>query len=491
MITKINELLNNKKISCVELINKFLNEIEKRDGSLNSYITVTKELAIESAKKVDLKIANGEKLNPLEGIPITLKDVISTKGIETTCASEMLKGYVPTYDAFVWNVLKEQGCVLLGKTNLDEFAMGSSCETSFFKGSKNPHDESCSPGGSSGGGAAAVAAGLAVCALGSDTGGSIRQPSSFCGVVGVKPTYGAVSRFGLIPLASSLDQIGPITSHVKDSAIIFDAIAIKDPMDATCVGKKEATVPHLEDSLKGVKIGIAKQFFNFVKPEVEKSVKEAMKIYEKLGVNFVEIELPSIEHALQVYYIITCSEASSNLGRFDGIRFGNRASEYADVNDLIVKTRTKNFGEEVKRRILLGTYFLSSDRHGIYYEKALKVRKIISHEFNEAFKKCDAIISPTSPTVAFKSGLKNVNPVEAYQADICTVPVNIAGLPAISIPCGFNSEKLPIGLQLIGPKFSESRLFNLGYMFEKETGGCYAKKVGGVELEWVMKQLLV
>ena len=477
MILEFNRLLKEKKISSKELTKKYLNAIKDVDDELNSYVTVEEEFALNSADVVDEKIKNNEEISPLEGIPFTLKDNISTKGIKTTCCSKILENYVPIYDAFVWERLKENNAVLLGKANMDEFAMGSTCETSYFKGAKNPHNTKCVAGGSSGGVTAAVGAGIAAYGLGSDTGGSIRQPSSFCGVVGLKPTYGAVSRFGLIAFASSLDQIGPITTSAQDAALVYDEIALKDSKDTTSTGLKEKTFPHLNDEISGVKIGIAKEFFGYVDEEVKAKVDEAIKTYEKLGAKIVEISLPSLDFSLVVYYIIASAEASSNLGRYDGIRYGIRANSYGSIHEMICKTRSEGFGREVKRRILLGTYVLSSGFYDAYYKKANLVRGKIMREFKDAFKNCDVILTPTSPTTAFEAGYSKKDPVLNYMADICTVPVNIAGIPAISFPCGISGSNLPIGLHLIGPHFSEAKLLNMANIFEKETNRCYFKKV--------------
>ena len=477
MICEFHELLKNKKISCFELTKKFIDAIKEEDKSLNSYVLVDEENAFKTAKFVDLKIAKGEEIDILEGIPFTLKDNISTKGVETTCCSKILKGYVPIYDAFVWEELKKKNAVLLGKTNMDEFAMGSTCETSCYNGAKNPHNKEYVSGGSSGGVASAVGAGLAVYGLGSDTGGSIRQPASFCGMVGLKPTYGAVSRYGLIAFASSLDQIGPITTSVKDAAIVFDAISKKDLKDSTSKGAKEETVSCLEDSVSSLKIGVIKEFFSYVNDDVLKSVEEALKVYEKMGAKIVELSLPVVDYALMVYYIIACAEASSNLGRYDGIRYGTRASSYKNIHDMICKTRSDGFGREVKRRILLGTYVLSAGFYDAYYKKAQLVRGKIINEFRKAFEKCDLIFTPTAPSTAFKAGYSKQDPIMTYMADICTVPVNIAGLCGISLPCGFDEKGLPIGMQLIGPFFSEAKLLNVANAYEKETKGCYFKKV--------------
>lgn len=476
MIFSLNKLLKEKKISSKELVEKYFSLIKKLDEKLNSYVDLEEDLALKTAQVVDQKIAKNEEISFLEGLPFTLKDNISTKGIKTTCCSKILKNYVPIYDAFVWKILKEKNAILLGKTNMDEFAMGSSCETSCFKGAKNPYNPEYVAGGSSGGVAAAVGGNLAVFGLGSDTGGSIRQPASFCGVVGLKPTYGAVSRFGLIAFASSLDQIGPITKTAKDAAIVFDEIALKDKLDSTSVGAKQKTFSHLDDDISSFKIGVSKEFFSYADEEINKKVLDVLKIYEKLGAKIIEVSLPFVDYALMVYYIIACAEASSNLGRYDGIRYGIRAKNYESIHDMICKTRSYGFGKEVKRRILLGSYVLSSGFYDAYYKKAQLVRGLIVKEFKKAFLNCDVILTPTTPTTAFKSGYSKKDPVTTYKADIFTVPVNIAGIAAVSFPCGFDKNNLPIGVQLIGDSFSEHKLLNLANVFEKQTQGCFLKK---------------
>ncbi len=483
MISKIHELLKTKKISCVELVQKYLAAIDKLNDELVAYVNVSSDLALQSAKCIDEKIASGEDLDILCGVPMTLKDNISTKGLETTCCSNILKGYTPIYDASVWKNLKNKGSILLGKTNMDEFAMGSSCENSCFGGAKNPHNYNYVAGGSSGGVASAVGAGIAAYGLGSDTGGSIRQPASFCGLVGLKPTYGAVSRYGLIAYASSLDQIGPITTSARDAAIVYDEIAFKDDMDSTCKGKLCYTVSHLDDNIKGIKIGIASEYFKAIDSEVEDSINKAIEVYKSMGATLVDISLPSIDYALPVYYIIACAEASSNLGRYDGIRYGFRANEYKSIHEMISKTRSQGFGDEVKRRILLGTYVLSSGYYDAYYKKAQMLRGNIINGFNSAFESCDVILAPTVPVTAFENGTTSRDPVEIYQTDICTVSINIAGLPAVSLPCGFDSKNLPIGMQLIGPKFSEANLLCLANKFEQATDRCFFKNIeGGINL---------
>ena len=483
-IRYINNLLNKKEISCTELTNKYLEKIQEENKNLNAYVKVTEEEALKVAKKVDEKISCKGHLMPLEGIPMTLKDNISTKNIETTCCSKILKGYVPIYDATVWETLKSQNAVLLGKSNMDEFAMGSSCETSCFGGALNPHNLNHVAGGSSGGVSSAVGGNIAVYGLGSDTGGSIRQPASFCGLVGLKPTYGAVSRYGLIAYASSFDQIGPIAHTVEDTAIIYDAISLYDKKDATSCGNKGImTADKLNDSIKGKKIGIAKEYLEGIRDDVKESILQAIKVYEDLGAEIIYFELPELKYSLSVYYILACAEASSNLGRYDGIRYGYKTSHYNDLNEMICKTRSEGFGKEVKRRILLGTYVLSAGYYDAYYKKAQKLRGTIVRAFKNAFTKCDVILAPTVPMTAFELNFTSIDPIETYLTDICTVPVNIAGLPAVSIPCGFDSKGLPIGMQIIGNRLEEHKILNIAYQYEKQVGDKIFKNIElGVKL---------
>jgi aspartyl-tRNA(Asn)/glutamyl-tRNA(Gln) amidotransferase subunit A len=469
-IKKLSEQMTTKQISCVELTQKYMEAIESCNGKLNAYIKTTADVAMETARRVDQKIASGKKLLPLEGIPMTLKDNISTKGIETTCCSKILKGYVPIYNATVWDILQSQNAVLLGKTNMDEFAMGSSCETSCFGGALNPHDFSRVAGGSSGGVASAVGGNLAVYGLGSDTGGSIRQPASFCGLTGLKPTYGAVSRYGLIAYASSFDQIGPITASVEDAALVYDAISLYDAKDSTSRGKTEPGSESLNKSIKGMKIGIAKEYFDGIRSDVNDAIQKAIKVYESLGAEIVYFDMPSLKYSLSVYYILACAEASSNLGRYDGIRYGYKTEHYADRDEMVCKTRSEGFGDEVKRRILLGTYVLSSGYYDAYYKKAQNLRGTLIQEFQNAFEKCDVILAPTVPMTAFPLNFTAKDAVETYLTDICTVPVNIAGLPGISVPCGFGSDGLPIGMQLIGNSFCEATILNAAYQYEAAAG---------------------
>ncbi len=466
-IKHISKLLKTKQITCAELTQKYLDSIAENKG-LNAYVKITADEALKTAGAVDVKIERNEELMPLEGIPMSLKDNMSTKGIETTCCSKMLRGYIPIYDATVWEILKNQNAILLGKTNMDEFAMGSSCETSCFGGALNPHNKNHVAGGSSGGAAASVAANLAVYGLGSDTGGSVRQPASFCGLVGMKPTYGTVSRYGLIAYASSLDQIGPVASSVEDAAMVYDSISMYDSKDSTSRGRRELISDKLDASIKGMKIGIAEEYFEGINEEVRKSIDEAIKVYEYLGAEIVRIELPQVKHALPAYYIIACAEASSNLGRYDGIRYGHKTVSYKDINDMICRTRSEGFGKEVQRRILLGTYVLSAGYYDAYYKKAQKLRGVIAGGFKKAFEECNAIIAPTVPSTAFELNFTSSDPVVAYMTDICTVPVNIAGLPAVSVPCGFDGKGLPIGMQLIGNAFDDAVIMNAAYQYEQQ-----------------------
>jgi len=468
---QLSDLIKRKKISAVEITKNIIDNIEKREEQINAYITIAKEQALKQAEEVQKKIDEGCELPPLAGIPAAIKDNICTKDMLTTCGSKMLYNFVPPYDATVVENLKKQEVVFLGKLNMDEFAMGSTTENSYFKKTANPWDITRVPGGSSGGSAAAVAAGEAVFALGSDTGGSIRQPASFCGVVGMKPTYGAVSRFGLVAFASSLDQIGPITKDVTDCALVLNAICGHDPMDSTSLDMEYPDYSKaLVNDVKGLRIGIPKEYMSDgLNDEIKEAILSASKIYEKLGATIEEFSFKMSEYAIPAYYLISSAEASSNLARYDGIKYGYRAQKFSDLIDLYKQTRSEGFGTEVKRRIMLGTYALSSGYYDAYYKKALQARTLIWQEYNKAFEKYDVILCPTAPTVAYKIGEKTDNPLEMYLGDIYTVSVNIAGLPAISLPCGFNSENLPIGMQLIGKAFDECTLIRAGYTFEKNT----------------------
>ena len=464
------ELLKQRKLSSVELTKQYLARIEKADAQIGSYITVCPDEALAAAAKADERIARGEA-TLLTGIPVGIKDNICTEGITTTCASKMLYNFVPPYDATVTKRLKNEGAVILGKLNMDEFAMGSSTESSYFKKTKNPYDLTRVPGGSSGGSAASVSADLAPYALGSDTGGSIRQPAAFCGNVGLKPTYGLVSRFGLIAFASSLDQIGSFTKDVTDCAIVLNAIAGYDKMDSTSVdADKTDYTKALGLPLKGMKIGVPKQYLESgIQTEIKEAVENAVKVYEILGAECEECSLPLSKYALPAYYLISSAEASSNLARFDGIKYGYRAEEYHGLTDLYERTRSEGFGEEVKRRIMLGTYALSSGYYDAYYKKAQQVRTLIKRDFTACFEKYDVLLTPTTPTTAYKFGEKS-DPVAMYMGDICTVAVNIAGLPAISIPAGLDKKGMPIGIQLIANSFEERKLLTAAFAYERETG---------------------
>ena len=463
-------LLRSGKISATELTKHYISRIEKIDPTINSYITVCAEEALADAAEADRRIAKGE-ISPVTGIPVGIKDNICTKGIKTTCGSRMLHNFVPPYDAAAVKRLREQGAVILGKLNMDEFAMGSSTETSYFKKTVNPYDHTCVPGGSSGGSAACVSADLAVFALGSDTGGSVRQPAAFCGNVGLKPTYGAVSRFGLVAFASSLDQIGTFTKDVEDCAVVLNAIAGYDSMDST---SKNMVYPDytacLGKDIKGMKIGIPREYMEKgIQAEVREAVEKAAELYKSMGAVCEECSLPLAEYALPAYYIISSAEASSNLARYDGIKYGYRAENCGGLGELYEKSRSEGFGEEVKRRIMLGTYVLSSGYYDAYYKKAQRVRGLIKHDFEKCFEKYDVLLTPTTPATAFRQGEKT-DPVSMYMGDICTVAVNIAGLPAISIPAGLDINGKPVGIQLIANAFEETRLLTAAYAYEKSTG---------------------
>ena len=468
-IERLSGLLREKKVSCRELTQAYLDGIARDNGILNAYVRTTKEQALETAETVDRKIAAGELLSPLEGIPMTIKDNISTRGIETTCCSKILQGYTPIYDATVWQTLKQQNAVLLGKTNMDEFAMGSTTETSAFGETKNPWNTEHVPGGSSGGSCAAVAAEEVPFALGSDTGGSIRQPSSFCGVTGIKPTYGTVSRYGLIAYGSSLDQIGPIAKDVTDCATILEAIASYDTKDSTSVNRDDLKFTEaLVDDVKGMKIGIPKDYLgDGLDPEVKSAILAAADELKKKGAVVEEFDLGLVEYAIPAYYVIACAEASSNLARFDGVKYGYRTKEYTDLHNMYKKSRSEGFGPEVKRRIMLGSFVLSSGYYDAYYLKALRVKALIKKAFDDAFAKYDVILGPAAPTTAPKLGESLSDPIQMYLGDIYTISVNLAGLPGISLPCGMDKNGLPIGLQLIGDCFKEKNIIRAAYSFEK------------------------
>jgi len=468
---ELSDMLKDKKVSSTEITKSVIDRIEKVEGKIESYITTTPDVALETAKIVDNKIAKGENIAPLEGIPMAIKDNMCTKDIRTTCASKMLENFVPPYDAFVTKKIKEINAPILGKLNMDEFAMGSSTENSYFKKTKNPYNTNKVPGGSSGGSAACVGADLAIYSLGSDTGGSIRQPASFCGVVGLKPTYGLVSRFGLVAFASSLDQIGPLTKDVTDSAMVLNVIAGHDSMDSTSINvPKEDYTKALVNDVKGMKIGIPNDYIGEgINEEVKNAILKSVEIYKSLGAEVEFFNMTASKYALPAYYIISSAEASSNLARYDGIKYGYRTENYENLIDLYNKTRSEGFGKEVKRRIMLGTYALSSGYYDAYYKKAQQVRTVIKNDFDAAFEKYDFILTPTAPTTAFNIGSKTTDPLQMYLEDICTVSINIASVPAISIPCGFDNEGMPIGMQLIGKAFSESTLLRAAYTFEQNT----------------------
>ena len=457
-VHELMEKVKNKEITIEEITKAYVDRINEKEPEVNAFVSTRLDEAIAESK------------NPEAGIPIGIKDNICTKGIKTTCSSKMLENFVSPYDATVITKIKEKNMPILGKLNMDEFAMGSSTENSAIKITRNPWNLNKVPGGSSGGSAAAVAANLVPWALGSDTGGSIREPASFCGIVGLKPTYGLVSRSGLVAFASSLDQIGPMTKDVEDSALLLNIIAGHDENDSTSVKKEKIDyTKNLKNSIQGMKIGVPKEFFGEgINPEVKKSLENSIEEYKKLGAIVEECSLDVSESSLAAYYIIACAEASSNLGRFDGIRYGYRAKDYKDLKELFVKSRTEGFGKEVKRRIILGTYVLSSGYYDAFYKKAQKVRTYVKNKFDECFKKYDVLLTPVAPTTAFDIGSKTNNPLEMYLADICTVSINIASVPAISIPCGIDSNNMPIGMQLIGSRFQEEKILNAAYAIEQQ-----------------------
>ena len=468
-VHELKEKLKNKELTVTEITKAYVDRINEKEKEVGAFVNTSCDEAIKRAEEIEKSINNGEIKGELAGIPIGIKDNINVKGTKTTCSSKMLENFVSPYNATVIEKVNEENLISLGKLNMDEFAMGGSTEHSAFHTTQNPWNLSCVPGGSSGGSAAAVAAGMVPWALGSDTGGSIRQPASFCGVVGLKPTYGLVSRYGLVAFASSLDQIGPITKDVEDCAMLLNIIAGHDEKDTTSenIEKIDYTLS-LKNDVKGMKIGVPKEFFGEgINPEVKAKLEEAIAKYKELGAEVEEFSLDVAEFSLATYYIIACAEASSNLGRFDGIRYGYRTENYTNLRELFRNSRSEGFGDEVKRRIMLGTYVLSSGYYDAYYKKAQQVRTLVRKEFDKAFEKYDVILTPTAPTVAFEIGSKSNNPLEMYLADICTVSVNIAGLPGISIPCSVDSNGMPIGMQLIGQRFSESTLLNAAYTFEQ------------------------
>ncbi len=465
------DLIKKGEVSSVELTQSVLSRIEKIDGRLNSYITILGDESLRSAEEVDKELASGSYRGPLHGIPISIKDIFVVTGVRTTCGSKILESFVPPYDSTVTRKLKDAGAIILGKSNMDEFAMGSSTETSYFGPTMNPWDLERVPGGSSGGSASAVAASLCYASVGTDTGGSIRQPAALCGVVGMKPTYGRVSRFGMIAFASSLDQGGPITKSVEDAAIMLRLISGSDRKDSTSV---DISVPDyakcLKDEIRGIRIGVPKEYFvEGIDTDVDRAVRDAIALVEDLGGDVQEISLPHTEYAVSAYYIIAPSEASSNLARYDGVRYGFRTPTAKNVIDMYRETRAAGFGDEVKRRIMIGTYGLSAGYYDAYYLKAQRVRTLVKRDFEEAFKSVDVIVTPTTPEPAFRIGEKSDDPLKMYLSDIFTIPCNLAGLPGISIPCGFKSGGLPIGLQILGRPFDEETILRVAYAYEQHT----------------------
>lgn len=470
-IHEMADKLETKEVTSYDLVKSYFDRIKEKDGLVKAYICIMEEEALKQAKNIDERRQAGEKLGRYAGIPIGIKDNININGAKTTCSSKMLENYESCYDATVIEKLKQEEMIFLGKLNMDEFAMGGSTENSAFFCTKNPWDLTKVPGGSSGGSAAAVAADLAPATLGSDTGGSIRQPASLCGIVGLKPTYGLVSRYGLVAFASSLDQIGPLTKDVTDSAIVLNMIAGHDEKDSTSSPREKIDyIKSLVNDVKGMKIGLPKEFLaEGVSEEVRNAVLEVAEKYRELGATVEECSLDIGKQALATYYIIACAEASSNLGRFDGIRYGYRTENFENLKDIYKNSRSEGFGPEVKRRIILGTYVLSSGYYDAYYKKAQKVRTIIKDKYNKLFEKYDLILTPTSPTTAFGIGEKSNNPLEMYMADICTVPVNIAGLPGMNVPAKLDSNGLPIGFLLVGNSFEEEKIFRAAYTYEQNT----------------------
>ncbi len=456
--------LTSKEVKPREIVESLLKRIEAVDPKVQGYLWMNAEEALQQADAADLS-------KPLGGIPIAIKDNLNVKGNPCTCASKILSNYQALYDATVITKLRDAGAILLGRTNMDEFAMGSSTENSSWGKTRNPWNTDRIPGGSSGGSAAVVAANEAIASLGSDTGGSIRQPAALCGCVGMKPTYGRVSRYGLVAFASSLDQIGPFTKTVEDNALLTQVISGFDPRDNTSTPQGPADfLSDLKKGVKGMRLGVPKEYFVAgMDPQVEKTIRESIQQLQSLGAEIVEVSLPHTEHATAVYYILATAEASANLARFDGIRYGHRAANPADVLDLYGRSRAEGFGSEVKRRIILGTYVLSSGYYDAYYNRAQKVRQLITKDFEQAFQKCDAILTPTSPTAAFKLGEKSQDPLQMYLADIFTIAVNLAEVCGLSLPCGFTSDKLPVGLQIIGPKWGESAILRVAHAYEQST----------------------
>lgn len=460
------EKKKNKELTSEEIVKSYSKRIDEKEKDVKAFVTISTDEALKQAKEKDKTKSKSE----FDGIPIGIKDNICTKGVKTTCASKMLENFVSPYDATVIEKLDEAGLISLGKMNMDEFAMGSSTENSAIEITHNPWNLNTVPGGSSGGSAAAVAAGEVPWALGSDTGGSIREPAAFCGVVGVKPTYGLVSRYGLVAFASSLDQIGPITKDVTDAALLLNLITGHDERDSTSYDRPKVDYTKaLKGNVKGLKIGVPKEFYSQgLNEEVKENLENAIETYKKLGTTVEDCSVDVAKYSLATYYIIACAEASSNLGRFDGIRYGYRAKDYSNLKELYKNSRSEGFGPEVKRRIILGTYVLSSGYYDAYYKKAQQVRTFVMQEFDKAFSKYDLLLTPVSPNVAFEIGSKTSDPLEMYLADVCTVPINIASVPAISLPCGITKAGMPVGMQLIAPRFGEEKMLNAAYTFEQE-----------------------
>ncbi|NLG78835.1 MAG: Asp-tRNA(Asn)/Glu-tRNA(Gln) amidotransferase subunit GatA [Firmicutes bacterium] len=476
---ELKEKIERREVGVEQAVRALLDRIAEVDEAVRAYVTVAREQALAKARAADERLARGEPARPLEGVPVAIKDNMCTRGVETTCSSKILKGFVPPYDATVVELLERAGAIIVGKTNMDEFAMGSSTENSGFFPTRNPWDLGRVPGGSSGGSAAAVASDEAVAALGSDTGGSVRQPAALCGVVGLKPTYGLVSRYGLVAFASSLDQIGPITKDVRDGALVLGVIAGHDPRDSTSVPRKRCDyLKGLVPDVRGMRIGVPKEYFGEgMAPGVRAAVGAALKTLQDMGAILADVSLPHSEYALATYYIVAPAEASSNLARYDGVRYGYRAPGCPDSVTMMTQTRSEGFGAEVKRRIMLGTYTLSAGYYEAYYLKALKVRTLITRDFDRAFEKCDCLVSPTSPTVAFRFGEKMDDPLAMYLSDIYTVTANLAGIPAVSIPCGFGEDGMPVGLQILGKHYDEATVLRVAYAFEQATDFHKAKPV--------------
>lgn len=470
-VHELQEKLKNKELTITEINKAYIDRINEKEKDVQAFITLITDEALEKSKNIEEKVNKGEIKGELSGIPIGIKDNMCINGVKTTCASKMLENFIAPYNATVIEKINDENMISLGKTNMDEFAMGSSTETSYFKKTKNPWDLSRVPGGSSGGSAAAVASNMVPWALGSDTGGSIRQPAACCGIVGLKPTYGLISRYGLIAYASSLDQIGTFTKDVEDTAILLNVIAGHDDKDTTsAIQEKKDYTKALKNDVKGLRIAVPKEFFgDGINKEVKEIIEKAIEKYKELGAIIEEVSLDVEDYALATYYIIACAEASSNLGRFDGIRYGYRSPKFNNLRDIYINSRSEGFGDEVKRRIILGTYVLSSGYYDAYYKKAQQVRTLVKNKFDEVFENHDIILTPTAPTTAFKIGEKSDNPLEMYLSDICTVSVNIAGLPGLSIPCGVDSSGMPVGMQLIGKRFGEETILNAGYTYEQAT----------------------